>query len=268
MAMDQSLVYGVVTASTTMAGGLWVASRPRAWLTQARLAQMMALGGGLLLAALFREMLPESLAHGGSHALSWIFAGVMAVLLFERYVAPRLSFLDRTPVPGGCHDHESGHDDAHTDGASKAVLSHGAACSALGCLLVCTFFDGVAMAASFGVSAEVGVMVAVGLVFHMLPEGVLASALVLASGHSAVWARRAAVAVSVCFVLGLLVPGMMGVALGDMAMALPFAAGILLYVVLGQLLPVALQERNGVPLVVAGVVIFEVLSRLLPHSHG
>lgn len=288
--MDHSLVYGLVTAGTTMAGGMWIASRPRKWLTAARLAGMMALGAGLLLAVLCFELLPESIHHGGSGVYATIFAGLMSVLLFERYLAPRLNFF--TPKPeahthghGECHGHDHDHvhakvhvqshvqsqvlgSEAHDHhSAPLALLGHGAACSALGCLLVCTFFDGVAMAAGFTVNASVGLMIAIGLICHMLPEGLLASAVVLASGNSAKLARRAAIATGVAFLLGMLVPTVIGGAAGSLALALPFATGVLLYVVLGQLMPVALKTATGVPLVVAGALIFGLVERLLPHTH-
>lgn len=132
---------------------------------------------------------------------------------------------------------------------------------------MCTFFDGMAMAAGFSVSPQVGFLIAIGLIAHMLPEGVLASAVVLASGNSAKLARRAAVATGVAFMLGMIVPMLLQGSLGSMVMVLPFAAGVLLYVVLGQLMPVALRTANGVPLVIAGALIFGVVERLLPHTH-
>lgn len=280
-------MYGLVTASTTMAGGLWIASRPRTWLTEGRLAALMALGAGLLLAVLVFELLPESVEHGGHYAFAALFAGVIAVLAFERYLAPRLTFLN-PPVHVHTHDHDHGHDCDHEHGHEHhehghdhdhdlahshdhhghgSLLSHGAACSALGCLLVCTFFDGVAMTAGFHVSVEVGFLVAIGLMAHMLPEGVLASTVVLASGNSAKLARRAAIATGAAFMLGLVLPIALNGALGSMSFALPFAAGVLFYVVLGQLMPVALRTANGVPLVVVGALIFGLIERLLPHSH-
>lgn len=257
--IENGLVYGLVTASTTMAGGLWIASRPRTWLSAHRLHGLMAMGGGLLLAVLCFEMLPASLVVGGSHAWGALFAGVMAVLVFERYLAPKLDGL----LAGG-HDPDHDHDHHH----DHVVMGHGAACSTLGCLLVCTFFDGVAMAAGFGLDAEVGVLVAIGLAAHMLPEGLLASTVVLASGNSAARARQAAFATGIAFMLGMAVPAVVGGALGTVSLALPFASGVLLYVVLGQLLPMALRTPAGVGLVLAGALVFGLVERLLPHSHG
>lgn len=277
--MDNTLVYGLVTATSTMAGGMWLASRPRRWLTHERLSAMMALGGGLLLAVLFFELLPASLEHGGNNALSWAFGGILSVLAFERYLAPHLGFLS----PEGAHDHGHdpdhphdhgpdhahghGHDHAHDTGPLAPLLSHGAACSALGCLLVCTFFDGVAMAAGFALEFQVGLLVMIGLLAHIIPEGMLAATVVLAAGNPARHARRAAIATGVAFMLGMALPLALGGASGSLGIALPLASGVLLYVVLVQIVPIALGTSRGVPLVVAGALIFGLIERLLPHGH-
>lgn len=290
MTFDNTLVYGLVTASTTMAGGMWIASRPRRWLTHERLSAMMALGAGLLLAVLFFELLPASLHQGDEgRAVTWLFGGIMAVMVFERYLAPHLDLLgDEDEVACGHgphgHDHEAhdhphgpGHDHGHVHGYAQDVahgevahahlLSHGAACSALGCLMVCTFFDGVAMAAGFTLNFSIGLLVMIGLLAHILPEGMLAAAVVLAAGRSRRLAHRAAIATGAAFLLGLALPLVLGGATGTLGFALPLAAGVLLYVVLGQLVPVALRTPTGVPLVAAGAMLFGVVERLLPHTH-
>lgn len=276
-------MYGLVTAGTTVAGGLWVTSRPRAWLTQARLSMMMAIGAGLLLAVACFELMPEGVLHAGTErAFPAMFAGVVAVLLFERYLAPRLGAL--FPADAGAHDaacsHAHGHGHHHHDEPSldhhhahdaacghahAPLLSHSAACSALGCLLVCTFFDGIALASGFSVSPQVGIILAIGLTLHMLPEGVLASSVVLASSQSKVLARRAAVAAGVSFLLGIVAAFGLGAFL---TLALPFACGVLLYVTLGQLVPVALRAPRGIGYMALGAAFFLTVIHFFPHSHA
>jgi zinc transporter ZupT len=283
MTLDTTLVYGLVTASTTMAGGMWLASRPRRWLTHERLSAMMALGAGLLLAVLFFELLPAALHQGDEgRALTWLFGGILAVMVFERYLAPHLDLIgdeDEVACSHGHgehppHDHGHGHVHgyaqegvAHGEVTHAHLLSHGAACSALGCLMVCTFFDGVAMAAGFALNFSIGLLVMVGLLAHILPEGMLAAAVVLAAGRSKRLAHRAAIATGAAFLLGLGLPLALGGATGTLGFALPLASGVLLYVVLGQLVPVALRTQTGVPLVIAGAALFGLVERLLPHTH-
>lgn len=167
---------------------------------------------------------------------------------------------------GHDHGHHHGHDHGHSHGHGD-LLSHGAACSVLGCLLACTFFDGLAIGASFGLGAEVGVWVAFGLAAHLVPEGMVAATVLLAAGSSRSAARRAVLGVGAALMLGVLVPTVGGQAFGLTALALPFSVGVLLYVVLAQLAPVALRVRGGVPAMAAGAAFFWAVSVLSPHHH-
>lgn len=246
------LTYGLLAASATMAGGLWVANQPDSRLTAQRLRAVMAMGAGFLLALVLLEMLPASLETAGAEAhgvLSVVLLGVATVFGFDRWIAPRLTFWD--PAPGHTHaDH----------GCNHVVLAHGAACSAIGCLVVCTFFDGVALAAAFAAGSTLGALVLVGLLLHMIPEGLLAATVARAAGGTRGMARRAAIATGLALLAGVVAPMLLGPLT---AHALPFASGILLYVTLGQLVPAA----AGSTLIVAGGALFWLLSQLLPHAH-
>jgi ZIP family zinc transporter len=134
-------------------------------------------------------------------------------------------------------------------------------------LLVCTFLDGIAMTAGFSVSLQVGLVLGLGLLLHLLPEGIVAATVVLAAGSSAKAARRAAIAVGVSLLLGIAFAGLLGTAMGFMGAALPFAAGVIFYVVLNQLLPVAMRTPLGVPLFFGVACLFGVVERLVPHTH-
>lgn len=275
------LTYGLLAASATMAGGLWVANLSREWLTPSRLRGIMALGAGFLVALVLLELLPASveLAGGEAHEVFGIvLAAAAAVFAFDRWIAPRLSFLDIPHEDDGCahhhdyshdhgHDHGDGHGD-HPDHAHAAcghpILGHGAACSALGCLAVCTFFDGVALSASFAAGSSLGWLVMVGLLLHLLPEGILAASVTLAAGASKRTARRAVIIVGVALLLGAVMPFLMGPLV---PLALPVAAGILLFVAFAQLIPVAATTSLGAWLVLVGGGSFWLISQLVSHGH-
>lgn len=361
----EGLAWGAGAALATMAGGLWIAAKPRPWLTPDRMGLLVASGAGLLASVACLEILPEALeahTHGAAAAPGGVtpplalLAGVVSVLAFERYVTPHLNFLDPSPVglsdeaaeaveaahrlihahdptdahdqahpdhpahrhrgtgelplphqhgPGCGHDHgppaghtqgllseaptwpgtaeppaatghvhgpscHLGHDHSHDHGHGHGhgdLLSHGAACSVLGCLLACTFFDGLAIGASFGLGAQVGVWVALGLAAHLVPEGMVAATVLLAAGSSRGAAQRAVLGVGAALMLGVLVPTLAGSALGLTTLALPFSAGVLLYVVMAQLAPVALRVRGGVPAMALGAAFFWAISALSPHHH-
>lgn len=283
-----NLTYGFLAATATMAGGLWVANLSREWLTPSRLRGIMALGAGFLVALVLLELLPASIEQAGdAHGVfALVLAAAAAVFAFDRWIAPRLSFLDIPHQDDGCvhhHDypHDQGHDHGHGHGHSHAhghgaepdhahaacghpILGHGAACSALGCLAVCTFFDGVALSASFAAGSTLGWLVMIGLLLHLLPEGILAASVTLAAGASRRMARRAVIIVSVALLLGVVTPLLMGPLV---PFALPIAAGILLFVAFAQLIPAAATTSAGAWLVLVGGGSFWLIERLVHHAH-
>jgi len=276
-----NLTYGLLAASVTMAGGLWVANLSKDLLTPARLRGIMALGAGFLVALVLLELLPASIEQAGGEAhgvFGLVLAAAAAVFAFDRWIAPRLSFLDISEDVDGCahhhdypHDHGHDHGDGHGPHADHAhaacghpILGHGAACSALGCLAVCTFFDGVALSASFAAGSSLGWLVMVGLILHLLPEGILAASVTLAAGASKRMARRAVLIVGVALLLGALMPFLMGPLV---PLALPIAAGILLFVALAQLIPAAATTSAGAWLVLVGGGSFWLIEQLFHHGH-
>ncbi|MNK66133.1 zinc transporter ZupT [compost metagenome] len=275
------LTYGLLAASATMAGGLWVANLSRDLLTPGRLRGIMALGAGFLVALVLLELLPASVEQAGGEAhgvFALVLAAAAAVFAFDRWIAPKLSFLDISHDDDGCahhhdyaHDHGHDHGDGHGSHADHAhaacghpILGHGAACSALGCLAVCTFFDGVALSASFAAGSSLGWLVMVGLILHLLPEGILAASVTLAAGASKRMARRAVLIVGVALILGALMPFLMG---SLVPFALPVAAGILLFVALAQLIPAAATTSMGAWLVLVGGGSFWLIEQLVSHGH-
>ncbi len=276
-----NLTYGLVAASVTMAGGLWFANLSNSWLTPGRLRGIMALGAGFLVALVLLELLPASLelAGGETHdVFGLILAAAAAVFAFDRWIAPRLTFLDVKHEDDGCahhhdypHDHGHDHGDGHganPDHAHAAcghpILGHGAACSALGCLAVCTFFDGVALSASFSAGSSMGMLVMAGLLLHLLPEGILAASVSLAAGSSKRMARRAVMIVSVGLLLGAAMPLIFA---PIVPLALPIAAGILLFVAFAQLIPAAATTTPGALMVLAGGGSFWIIEKLVSHGH-
>jgi zinc transporter ZupT len=123
------------------------------------------------------------------------------------------------------------------------------------------------MVASFAINVQVGIVVSIGLLLHLLPEGMMAATVVLAAGSTAMVARRAAIAIGVSLLLGVSVAAALGGTLGFMAAALPFTAGVIMVVVLQQLLPVAMRSRWGVLTFFGVACLMGVVERLVPHTH-
>ena len=221
-----ALLLGLTAAGANLIGGSLVAHRN--WSRQ-YLKYFIALGAGFMLATALIEMIPESLKLRGESSsvffgdtysvFLFVLAGYFLVHFFEHTVAPHFHFGEETH-----HEEISG---AH---ASYAAL--------LG-LVIHTFFDGVAIASGLLVSAWLGGVIFTAVFLHKLPEGFTVASLMLASGQS----RRVAF-VSSAILGGATLAGMglMFALRGVVADALPFSAGVTLYVAASDLIPEVNRE--------------------------
>ena len=258
------LFFGLLIALANVLGGLLLV-RPRGAPPEAHaLRYLVALGAGFMLAAIFIEVLPEVVRLWAERRvvsdvalpLSDMLAGAMALLLtgyllihlFEHTIAPHFHF--------GAETH------------TEAMLPPSAAYTAVGALSIHTFFDGVSMAAAFLVSFKVGLLLFVAILLHKVPEGFTAASIMLASGRSARRALAATLVVGAATLAGVLGVALLRLKLANAVLyALPFSAGVTLYVAASDLIPeVNHMERKNprVSVVVfAGVALFYVLHRLL-----
>ncbi len=238
-----ALLLGLTAAAANVIGGALIAHRH--WSRQF-LKYFIALGAGFMLATALLEMIPESLKlRAGSGAGSsfsqntlaqstdlvffFVLAGYFLVHFFEHTIAPHFHFGEET------HHEEISH-------------SHASYAALLG-LVIHTFFDGVAIASGLLVSTWLGGVIFIAIFLHKFPEGFTVASLMLASGQS----KRAAFISSV--ILGgatLLGMGLMFLVRGAVAFALPFSAGVTLYVAASDLIP----EVNREPKFGMAVMVF------------
>ena len=237
------LFYGVIAAAANVAGGLWVTSRNQ--LSQWTLRLLIALGAGFMLAAVFLEVLPESIEmwRSGSR-LPWILflAGYLLVQLVEHTLAPHFHFGEET-------HHEE-------------MLDARVSLTAVGALAIHTFFDGISIASGFVIDLKLGVIIFIAILLHKLPEGFTVASIMLASGRGASAARRATFIIGGATILGvatvtfvqLLAP-----------YTLPLSAGVTVYVAASDLIP-EVNEHGGLStaiFVFAGVALYYVTDVLL-----
>lgn len=260
MGFAQLLLYGTLIALANVLGGLLLA-RPASTLRNRRfLKYLVALGAGFMLSAIFIEIVPEvveqwTVGRTGAgvgeavlEAMTLLLAGYLLVHLFEHTIAPHFHF--------GAETH------------TEAMVRPSAAYTAIGGLSIHTFFDGVSVAAAFLVDRKVGLLVFIAVLLHKVPEGFTAASIMLAAGRSP---RRA---VGATLVIGAAtLAGVLGVALLQariteaVSYALPFSAGVTLYVAASDLIPEVnhLEEKNPVVsiIVFGGVAFFYLLHRLI-----
>lgn len=237
--MNAALVYALVAAGANLAGGLVITTAsPRGRLSQRLL---IGFGAGFMLAVAFLAMVPHALAAGSTGALG-ILVGYLLVHLTQHVFVPHFHFGEETH--------------------GKEMVGRWVGISALLGLLLHTFFDGVAIASGFGVSAEMGLLIFTAILLHKIPEGVTIASIMIASGNSSKRALGSVVLLGFSTVLGVLLTGWLQ-PLESHGLAL--SAGVTIYVAASNLVPEVQQERgiHYAASVFVGVVLYYIAHVLL-----
>lgn len=257
-------LYGGLLALANFAGGALLAVPRRLRGSTALMRHFVALGAGFMLAVLFFEVLPEVLggwvdgAGSGEGtrpaltiAMSLVLGGYLTVHLCEHVFAYHLQ---QDPHEACAHEN----------------LPETTVYAALAGLSVHTFFDGVTIATGFLVDFQFGLLIFIAMLLHKVPEGMTAASIMLAGGHSSRAALFATASVACATLLGVLVVALVPLNTETIIRyALPFAAGVTLYIAASDLIP-EINHRHGrnplAPLVVfGGIVLFYVLHRATGH---
>ena len=242
-----ALLLGAAAAGANLLGGLLIARRQ--W-SRRYLKYFIAFGAGFMLGTALLEMIPASVKLRGESSFFFgdadavfvlVLAGYFLVHFFEHTVAPHFHFGEET------HREEVSH--AH---ASYAAL--------LG-LVIHTFFDGVAIASGLLVSTWLGGVIFIAIFLHKIPEGFTVASLMLASGQSRAAAFASSAILGAATLAGM---ALMFLLKGTVADALPFSAGVTLYVAASDLIPEVNREHSvGMAvLVFLGVAIFIALKAM------
>jgi len=258
--MTSILLFGLLAAAANVVGGLVLIKSGAHRLGERFLKYLVALGAGFMLAAIFIEILPttidiwtrssqdKSASEAVVGAMTLLLAGYLSIQFFEHTLAPHFHF--------GAETHP------------ESMVRPSAAYTAVAGLWIHTFFDGVSIASAFLVNFKVGLLVFIAILLHKMPEGFTVASIVLASGRSPKKALIATAAIGAATLAGVV-----GVALASTRMnnavgyALPFSAGVTLYVAASDLIPEVnhKEERNPTVSIVVfvGVALFYLLHRLI-----
>jgi zinc transporter ZupT len=260
----QLLLFGLLAAVANILGGLIVFPSKLHRNYNVLLRYLLALGAGFMLAVTLFEILPKTISiwqasnPGLESNLYWpmalMLAGYLLTQFFEHTIAPHV------------HLGEEMHCEEH----NHEMISAASAYTAVGGLLVHTFFDGVSIAAAVQIDMKLGLLVFLAVFLHKFPEGFTIGSLVLAAGRGFRDVMIATTLIGGATLLGVFGFYFIGSNLGfTVAYALPIAGGVALYVAASDLIPEVNHHGGKNPLVslsvFAGVALFFVTSRLL-HS--
>jgi len=194
---------------------------------------------GALLGAAFLEILPHALEHGEPHRMAaTVLFGIMFFFVLEKLVLWRHCHHDH------CEAHEA---QAHDHGRSGLLILVGDTFH--------NFVDGVLIAAAFLESTELGIVTALAIIAHEIPQEVGDYMILLHSGYS----RTKALAFNLLSSLATLVGAMLAYfALSDMQELIPtllgLAAASMIYVAVADLIP-GLHKRTELKATVQQVLL-------------
>jgi zinc transporter ZupT len=260
MGLGGLLIFGALAALANLLGGLLLVSSGAHRWDERLLKYLVALGAGFMLAAIFIEIVPESIsiwiamspalspAEAVLSPMTLLLGGYLLIQLFEHTFAPHFHF--------GPETHP------------ESVIRPSAAYTAIGGLTIHTFFDGVSIAAAFLVNFKVGLLVFIAILLHKMPEGFTVASIMLASGRSGRKALIASLLVGLATFAGVVCVALLKTGVGVIvAYALPFSAGVTLYVAASDLIPEVNhnEERNPIVSIVVfgGVALFYLLHKLI-----
>jgi zinc transporter ZupT len=247
----QLLIFGAAAASANILGGLILFPSKLHRNYKRSLKYVLALGAGFMLAVSFFEIIPDSILlwqrlHPDAREnlytpMLLLMGGYLLTQFFEHTIAPHF------------HLGEEVH--------SENLISKSSAYTAVGGLMIHTFFDGVSIAAASQIDVKVGLLVFIAVFLHKFPEGFTIGSMMIAAGKGL---REVVVATSLIGLttfIGVLLTYFVGANLGSTtAYALPLACGVTLYVAASDLIPEVNHHGGKRPMVslsvFAGVALF------------
>jgi zinc transporter ZupT len=257
----QLLCFGILAGAANVFGGLILFPSGIYKHFKKFLRYVLALGAGFMLSVVFVDLLPEVIALWQSkenvfnvekliYPMILLLGGYLLTQFFEHTIAPHF------------HLGEEVHSDHPI--STKSVYT------AIGGLMIHTFFDGVSIAAAAQVDFQVGILVFIAIFLHKFPEGFTISSMILAAGKGRKEVLIGTSLVGLTTLVGVLLFYFIGPNIGfSVAYALPIATGVTLYVAASDLIPEINHHGGKNPLVslsvFAGVVLF-FLANFLLHS--
>jgi zinc and cadmium transporter len=210
---------------------------------------------GALLGAAFLEIIPHAFETGEAHQVAFaILAGIFGFFVLEKLLLWR-----------HCHTEDCEvHDQQHDGGRSGALIVVGDT--------VHNFLDGVLIAAAFLQSIELGVVTAVAIIAHEIPQEVGDFLILLHSGYT----KARALAMNVLSSAATVVGGVIGyyslrLVIELEAILLGFVAASMIYVAVADLIP-GLHRRPQLRdtavqalLIALGIGAIAMVGAALPH---
>jgi ZIP family zinc transporter len=234
--MALALASASLTFFSTMLGGLTALRWP------SRTEVLMALAGGVVLAAALFDLLPEGVERAQDLGMSLripigaVLVGFLTFHVVERFVHRHGEQDGDAPDPVGI-------------AGAAGFVTH-------------SFFDGLAIGLGFQIDAGVGLIVTAAVIGHDFSDGLNTVSYLIAHRHPATRSRRFLLADAIAPLLGALIATLAPIPDEVFPVALGVFSGFFIYAATANLLPSAheLSPTRAVPATLVGVAAMLVIS--------
>ncbi|MCR4429782.1 MAG: ZIP family metal transporter [Tepidanaerobacteraceae bacterium] len=207
-----------------------------------RMNSILGFSGGIMLVAVFLELLPEALAISG---LIFTMIGIIMGVIFLTATEDFIEYAGRIRYKSQANFHRAG------SLLFLAIASH-------------NFPEGLAIGGSYAASISLGILLALAIAVHNIPEGLAVAAAFRLSGVTSARSFLYAALAGIPMGLGTL----LGQALGEVSpllitVSLGFAAGAMLYTTCEEILPDIFMAEDATPGgffwgLIVGIILFNI----------
>ncbi len=208
---------------------------------------LMSFAAGVLLGTAFFDLLPEALEESAeTNIFAWALTGIIAFFLLERFIY------------WFHHHHE--HEDKETKPTVPLIILGDS---------VHNFLDGVAIAATFLVSVPLGMVTALAVAAHEIPQEIGDFAILLHRGMK----RNKVIWVNILSALTAMAGAVLTFFVGDtvknlLPVVISLTAGFFIYIAASDLIPEIHHEKRGFAfleslLLIAGVILIWLSTTIL-----
>jgi ZIP family zinc transporter len=251
------LLTALAGCSTAIGGGIaWLIGKPKNW----QLALILGFSAGVMIYISFMELLPLAIHEAGpligviAFFIGIIFIAILDIVIPHEYKEEHKAF---THEPGSEHQIRHRIDERFQSGKKnrQSMMFHAGILTALG-IAIHNFPEGLAVFSSaVAGNVTLGLLVAIAVALHNIPEGIIVFIPIHEATGNAKMAFLASLSSGLAEPLGALI----GYAIllpflspALLASLLAFAAGIMVYISLDELLP-ASHEYGSAHLTMIGI---------------
>jgi zinc and cadmium transporter len=238
------IFFSLIGGIFSLFGGMLLLSRRKSALLLARYATPFA--AGALLAAAFFDLLPEAIeATAEGAAMRWMLAGILVFFLLEHFLK-------------WFHHHHEHEGNEHGNTASLIIIGDS----------IHNFLDGVAIGAAFIINIPTGIVAAIAVAAHEIPQEIGDFGLLVRAGYSkrkVLWINAISALMSTAGALAVFWLGNeANLPVGEL---LALTAGMFVYIAASDIIPAIHSNKEkfshvGAALLIAGVLVVGIATEI------